>query len=62
MNCEFPRTLAHIAKRKREIKELIAIDKKLKADPYDDVGKLKELENAEKIFNAELTQCQQTKR
>ena len=43
-------TLDYIAKRKDEILRLIRIDREIKADPYDNVARLKELEGVEKII------------
>ena len=43
--------LNYIAKRKEEILEMLKIDRKIGADPYDNVARLKELEKVEKIIN-----------
>lgn len=41
---------AYLAQRKREILEMLEIDKRIKADPYDDVARLREVEAMEKII------------
>lgn len=41
--------LNYIAKRKKEILGMLEIDRKIGADPYDNVARLKELEKVEKI-------------
>ena len=43
--------LNYIAQRKKEILRMLEIDKKIGADPYDNVARLKELEKVEKIIN-----------
>jgi len=42
--------LNYIVQRKEEILRMLKIDKKIGADPYDDVARLKELERVEKII------------
>jgi len=42
--------LNYIAQRKEEILRMLAIDHAIKADPYDNVARLKELEKVEKII------------
>jgi hypothetical protein len=42
--------LDYIAQRKEEILRMLEIDRKIGADPYDDVARLKELERVEKII------------
>ena len=48
-------TLDYIAQRKREILEMLAIDRAIKADPYDNLARLKEVERIEKILSQELS-------
>ena len=43
--------LNYIAQRKEEILGMLKIDRKIDADPYDNVARLKELERVEKIIN-----------
>ena len=43
--------LSYIAQRKEEILGMLKVDKKIGADPYDNVARLKELEKVEKIIN-----------
>jgi hypothetical protein len=40
----------YIAQRKGEILRILEIDRRVGADPYDDVARLKELERIEKII------------
>ncbi|MEA3431494.1 MAG: hypothetical protein U9R01_02275 [candidate division WOR-3 bacterium] len=40
----------YIAQRKKELHRLLAIDKALRADPYDNVARLIELEKVERIM------------
>ena len=42
--------LNYIAQRKEEILGMLKIDRKIGADPYDNVARLKELERVEKII------------
>jgi hypothetical protein len=42
--------LDYTAQRKEEILRMLEIDRKIGADPYDDVARLKELERVEKII------------
>ena len=42
--------LDYIAQRKKEINKMLAIDKAIKADPYDNIARLKEVEKIEKII------------
>jgi len=42
--------LSYITQRKEQILRMLKIDKKIGADPYDDVARLKELERVEKII------------
>lgn len=46
--------LDYIAKRKEEILEILKVDRKIGADPYDDVARFKELEKVEKIIRKNL--------
>lgn len=46
------KVLEYITKRKKEIRRMLEIDKKIGADPYDDVARLKEIEKIEKIWIA----------
>lgn len=48
------KTLAYITRRKQEILKMIDIDHKIKADAYDDVARLKEVEKIEKILKQEI--------
>ncbi len=48
--------LNYIAQRKEEILGMLKIDRKIGADPYDNVARLKELEKVEKIINKNLRQ------
>ena len=43
--------LNYIAQRKEEILGMLKIDRKIGADPYDNVARLKELERVEKIIS-----------
>ena len=43
--------LNYIALRKEEIFGMLKTDRKIGADPYDNVARLKELERVEKIIN-----------
>lgn len=42
--------LDYLIQRKREIIKMLAIDKRINADPYDDVARLREVEAVEKII------------
>ncbi len=48
-------TLDYIAQRKREILKMLAIDRTIKADPYDNIARLKEVERIEKVLSQELS-------
>ena len=48
-------TLNYIAQRKREILKMLAIDRDIKADPYDNLARLKEVEKIEKVLCQELS-------
>ena len=48
--------LNYIEKRKEELLGLLKIDRKIGADPYDNVARLKELEKVEKIINKNIRQ------
>ena len=41
---------AHIVKRKQEIYEMLRIDKAIKADTYDNVARLREVQKIEKLL------------
>ena len=43
--------LNYIVTRKKEILRMLEIDRKIGADPYDNVARLKELKKVEKIIN-----------
>lgn len=44
----------YIAERKEQILRLIEIDYKIRADPYDNFARLKEVEKIEKILKQEI--------
>ena len=48
-------TLDYIARRKREILKMLTIDHAIKADPYDNLARLKEVERIEKVLSQELS-------
>jgi len=48
-------TLDYIAQRKRKILKMLAIDRAIKADPYDNLARLKEVERIERVLRQELS-------
>ena len=40
----------YIEKRKAEIEAMLVLDREIKADPYDNVARLIEVEKFEKVF------------
>jgi len=52
--------LNYIAQRKEEIMRMLKIDRKIGADPYDNVARLKELEKVEKIINKQKSKKGET--
>ena len=50
------KTLEYIEQRKKQIHEMLATDRKINAENYDDVARLKEVEKIEKILKEELAE------
>jgi len=47
--------LNYIARRRKEILRMLEIDHKIRADPYDNLARLKEVEKIEKILKQKLS-------
>jgi len=50
------KTLEYIEKRKKEIHDMLAIDRQINAENYDDIARLKEVEKIEKVLKKELAE------